>query len=657
MTSSATYSPDDNKLRLYASQRLDAEDYARVKAAGFKWAPQQKIFVAPMWTPDRADLLLELAGEIGDEDTSLLDRAEERADRFGDYSQSRKADAVSAENAVDRIAGGIPFGQPILVGHHSERHARRDAEKIENGTRRAIKMWETAKYWQDRAAGAIRHAKYKERPDVRHRRIKGIEADRRKSDKYVTEARGWIKAWAQLNHPYKDGRPADDDLRQKRAEYIANYSHIHLAAGPDRPFGDSLWSALDKRTITPRAAMLIALKCHGRTIKANRRWLEHYDNRLAYERAMLAEAGGLVTDRTAYPIVPGGRVLIRGQWLMVYKVNRSNGAISSVTTQPTKDGGYSRRAIWQIENIKDYQPPTDAADIKTAKASTKQPPIVNYPGDGFRPMTAAEFKDAQKFQSTGYTVIKATATHAAHRQRYRIRGGEYIYLFITDAKVVERPLLDDTPTPPDPPKRVYAETPEPAPRPYVPAPETTRAEELRNSIKGGVQVVSAPQLFPTPAPVAEKMAELADLQDGLCVLEPSAGTGNLVAAVLDRVDTEVLAYEINSELCKQLAKKWPSFKLQVRRADFLEVTDYQGCYPRILMNPPFVNGSDIKHIQHARTFLAPGGVLVSVCADGPRQREQLMPEAEAWIPLPAGSFADQGTNVNTAIVIFTRPKE
>ena len=75
MDYTATYSPEDNKLRLYASARLDAETYARVKAAGFSWAPKQDLFVAPMWTPEREDLLEELAGEIEDEDKSLVDRA------------------------------------------------------------------------------------------------------------------------------------------------------------------------------------------------------------------------------------------------------------------------------------------------------------------------------------------------------------------------------------------------------------------------------------------------------------------------------------------------------------------------------------------------------------------------------------------------------
>ena len=86
---SATYSPEDNKLRLYPFARLSAEDYARVKAAGFTWAPRQGIFVAPMWTPTREDLARELAGEIEDEDKTLTERAEERADRFAGYSERR----------------------------------------------------------------------------------------------------------------------------------------------------------------------------------------------------------------------------------------------------------------------------------------------------------------------------------------------------------------------------------------------------------------------------------------------------------------------------------------------------------------------------------------------------------------------------------------
>src|SRR5471032_19106 len=124
-TLSATYSPEDNKLRLYSTSRLDSELYARVKEAGFIFAPKQDFFVAPMWTPAREDLLLELCGEVGDEDTSLVDRAEDRADRFEDYSDKRASEAITARAGVAAITDHIPLGQPILVGHHNERRARR----------------------------------------------------------------------------------------------------------------------------------------------------------------------------------------------------------------------------------------------------------------------------------------------------------------------------------------------------------------------------------------------------------------------------------------------------------------------------------------------------------------------------------------------------
>ena len=141
MSYTATYSPEDNKLRLYSSTRLDRKLYARVRGAGFIYAPKQELFVAPMWTPEREDLLIELCGEIDDEDTSLVERAEERADRFVDYKDKRISDAERAHEAVSRIADNIPLGQPILIGHHSERHARKDAERIENGMRKTVKMW------------------------------------------------------------------------------------------------------------------------------------------------------------------------------------------------------------------------------------------------------------------------------------------------------------------------------------------------------------------------------------------------------------------------------------------------------------------------------------------------------------------------------------
>ncbi|MDE2019827.1 MAG: methyltransferase [Patescibacteria group bacterium] len=84
--------------------------------------------------------------------------------------------------------------------------------------------------------------------------------------------------------------------------------------------------------------------------------------------------------------------------------------------------------------------------------------------------------------------------------------------------------------------------------------------------------------------------------------------------------------------------------------DFLEQNGNLGRFDKIIMNPPFSDGADIKHILHARTFLNPGGLLVAICANGPRQQEALKPIAESWEDLPAGSFKESGTGVNAALL-------
>ena len=50
-----------------------------------------------------------------------------------------------------------------------------------------------------------------------------------------------------------------------------------------------------------------------------------------------------------------------------------------------------------------------------------------------------------------------------------------------------------------------------------------------------------------------------------------------------------------------------------RQADFLECNGDLGTFDRIVMNPPFTNGDDIKHIMHALKMLKPGGRLVAIC--------------------------------------------
>ena len=293
---SATYDPADNKIRLYSTQRLDTDTYARVKAAGYIWAPKQDCFVAPMWTPAREDLALELAEEIGDEDTSLVERAEQRADRFQEYAEHRADESEQARAAVDRIADMIPVGQPILVGHHSEKRARKNVERIHNGMTRTLRLWEQSTYWQERAKGALRHAKYKERPDVRARRIKGLEADLRKQQKTLSENEKFLAAWQKYGHSEKNAKDIANHDYLSQCFPLADYPREAPASQYEGVM--SLWSALDGGVITALQAQATAISAHKSYLIRTQRWIAHLTNRLAYERTMLEDAGGTVADRT-----------------------------------------------------------------------------------------------------------------------------------------------------------------------------------------------------------------------------------------------------------------------------------------------------------------------------------------------------------------------
>lgn len=182
--------------------------------------------------------------------------------------------------------------------------------------------------------------------------------------------------------------------------------------------------------------------------------------------------------------------------------------------------------------------------------------------------------------------------------------------------------------------------------------ERPRFERLADNAERP-RVVSAFNLFQTPEPLAARLAGM--FRRFGRVLEPSAGLGRLYRAVkaIDAAAAFTLveqAAECAGELYRQTAADHAARLIQ---ADFLTCeVDRLGRFDAVIMNPPFKQGRDIKHILHARRFLDAGARLVALCANGPRQRAQLMPLATEWHELPAGSFKSEGTQVNAAIFVF-----
>ncbi|WP_140440109.1 DUF3560 domain-containing protein, partial [Escherichia coli] len=239
--------------------------------------------------------------------------------------------------------------------------------------KRAVMLFERAEYWEERARSALLHAKYKERPDVRWRRIKKIEADLRKAEKTIAQSQKYLTMW----------RAESLDLNM--AKLISSHDHISACFPLDtypRPAeksqyegSRSLWSALD---------------------------------------------------------------VSRGEWLTIIRVNKSNGAVSSVTTPNYSFLGYSGTMKVTPDRITDYKAPS-AEEAAVASQAAKRPPVVNYPGEGFREMTKAQWaalpRDCKAVRS-----VEEAEDHGAYRYRRTMDNNfRLVNVYITDMKITEIP--------------------------------------------------------------------------------------------------------------------------------------------------------------------------------------------------------------------------
>lgn len=350
----ATYSPEDNKLRLYALHRLDAETYARVKAAGFRWAPKQELFVAPAWTPEREDLLIELCDEIDDEDRSPEERAADRAERFGGYRDKRMGEAGASADLFD--------SGPAVHGYQSQARAERMAARHDRSRVYAVSQWSKAEYWQRRTTGVISHALHKSSAPVRRSRILRIEAEQRKHLATIEQAR---KRWNFLKRIAAETNP---ETAYKMAYALANrggeWGEYQHPRNPERKA--SLYKLLTDESdpITGAEAATIALaRCHpegpGWSGGYGDRWSRHYELRLTYERAMLEAEGGSAGN---VEMEPGG-FIGNYQILRVFK-SPATGAVVSVMVHTPGAEVWGRRVNYQRINVQRfgadvYRPPTD----------------------------------------------------------------------------------------------------------------------------------------------------------------------------------------------------------------------------------------------------------------------------------------------------------
>lgn len=192
------------------------------------------------------------------------------------------------------------------------------------------------------------------------------------------------------------------------------------------------------------------------------------------------------------------------------------------------------------------------------------------------------------------------------------------------------------------------------------------SEELDAAVETGVYVSAADikkvfQEYETPEDLADQLVQRSCLNGKLKVLEPSAGSGNLIRRALRfNKELDIIACEVqpkHEESLRQLCKGC------VFIGDFLGyVPEQPGSFDRVIMNPPFTKQQDIDHVLHAYKFLRKGGRLVAIMSPGFTFRDnhkskafrELVEENGSYTEIEEGAFKCAGTNVRTVMVTLDK---
>lgn len=137
------------------------------------------------------------------------ERLERKMEKREEWAAGRQAKAEQAFDTSRQITSGIPFGQPILVGHHSETRHRNTLKKSDNAMRRGIESQDMAEHHAGKAEGISRQLKgsiFSDDPDA-------IEALKAKVTKLEGE-RDKIKATNKIVRRKPKNEPTPEKLAE-----------------------------------------------------------------------------------------------------------------------------------------------------------------------------------------------------------------------------------------------------------------------------------------------------------------------------------------------------------------------------------------------------------------------------------------------------------
>jgi hypothetical protein len=162
--------------------------------------------------------------------STYRERREARVERLREWADKRETRAGAELEQAEQMREAIPFGQPILVGHHSERRDRNYRDRIHNKTGRALDSLDKARRMSSKAdsiEAAAAAAIYSDDVDAVDRLRERV------SD--LCAQRDRIKAY---NKTARAGAPDPgllDDKQRANLESIARHASWQLGKGGAMP--------------------------------------------------------------------------------------------------------------------------------------------------------------------------------------------------------------------------------------------------------------------------------------------------------------------------------------------------------------------------------------------------------------------------------------
>ncbi|WP_380156291.1 DUF3560 domain-containing protein [Kineococcus sp. R86509] len=223
-----------------------------------------------------------------------------RADRLDERAQRHEQVAADRYAAARGIADGIPLGQPILVGHHSEGRARRDAARMGAHMDASVEHTDAAEEARRAARIAAAATDARNNPVTVANRVERLSV----------RVRGEEKALAHCVRAVAAGEAAA--------------AALSAAGGPD-PDPDAGQVQPGRPRVgesAQEARVRYGLNMAAQAVRVEERLAAHRAD-LAHWQAVRARqvAEGTATDFGRHNVAAGDRVRVRDVWYPVVRAN------------------------------------------------------------------------------------------------------------------------------------------------------------------------------------------------------------------------------------------------------------------------------------------------------------------------------------------------